>query len=53
MTLATTAWFCFVSVVFTREDVRRRFLHHGHWIDRALGVVFLAFAASLIFAKLS
>lgn len=52
MTLATMAWFCFVSVVFTREEVRRNFLRHGHWIDRALGVVFLGFAASLAFATL-
>ncbi|MBI2496614.1 MAG: LysE family transporter [Opitutae bacterium] len=52
MTLATAAWFCFVSVVFTREEVRRSFLTHGHWIDRALGVVFLGFALSLAFATL-
>ncbi len=48
----TAAWFCFVSVVFTRREVRDRFLRHGHWIDRALGVVFLGFAASLAFATL-
>lgn len=53
MTLATVAWFSFVSVVFTQEDVRRRFLRHGHWIDRALGVVFIGFALSLVFAKLN
>ncbi len=52
MTLATMVWFSFVSVVFTREDVRRRFLRHGHWIDRALGVVFIGFAVSLVLAKL-
>jgi RhtB (resistance to homoserine/threonine) family protein len=52
MTVATMAWFSFVSIVFTREDVRRRFLRHGHWIDRALGLVFLGFAVSLVFAKL-
>ena len=28
----------------------RAFLRHGHWIDRALGVVFLMFAASLAMA---
>lgn len=44
---ATMAWFILVSVFFTREAVRRSFLRHGHWIDRALGVVFLAFAARL------
>lgn len=52
MTVATAGWFCFVSVVFTQQEVRRKFLRHGHWIDRALGVVFLAFAVSLAFASL-
>lgn len=52
MTLATVAWFSCVSVVFTREEVRRRFLRHGHWIDRALGVVFIGFAVSLVLARL-
>jgi len=52
MTLATMGWFCFVSLVFTKPEVRRKFLRHGHWIDRALGVVFLAFAASLALAPL-
>jgi RhtB (resistance to homoserine/threonine) family protein len=50
---ATMGWFTLVSVFFTREGVRRRFLRHGHWIDRALGVVFLAFAAGLIRATLT
>lgn len=49
---ATAAWFCFVSMVFTRPEVRDRFLRHGHWIDRVLGAVFIGFAASLAFATL-
>ena len=53
MTLSTMAWFSFVSVVFTQEKVRRRFLRHGHWIDRVLGVVFIGFAVSLVLAKLN
>ncbi len=52
MTVVTMAWFCFVSVVFTKPEVRSRFLRHGHWIDRVLGVVFIAFALSLAFASL-
>lgn len=52
MALATTAWFTLVAFVFTQERVRRSFLEHGHWIDRALGVVFLGFAASLVFAAI-
>jgi len=52
MAVATAGWFSLVSVLFTQERVRRKFLRHGHWIDRALGVVFLGFAASLAFATL-
>jgi RhtB (resistance to homoserine/threonine) family protein len=51
MAAATAAWFSVVALVFTQEAVRRKFLRHGHWIDRALGVVFLAFAVSLVFAR--
>ena len=52
MAVATMVWFTLVSVVFTRPGVRRTFLQHGHWIDRALGVVFLAFALHLAFASI-
>lgn len=51
MAAATAGWFAFVAMAFTHEPVRRRFLRHGHWIDRTLGVVFLAFAASLALAS--
>lgn len=52
MAVATAGWFSLVSVLFTHERVRRKLLRHGHWIDRALGVVFLGFAASLAFSTL-
>ena len=47
MVAATTGWFCLVSILFTRPAVRAGFLRHGHWVDRVLGVVFIAFAVSL------
>jgi RhtB (resistance to homoserine/threonine) family protein len=47
MAVATAGWFSFVSVAFSHEPVRRRFLRQVHWIDRALGGLFLAFALSL------
>lgn len=53
MALATTAWFSMVAIVFTRAEVRTLFWRHGHWIDRALGVVFLAFAASLALSTMA
>lgn len=52
LVVATMAWFCFVSVIFTHTEIRRRFLRHGHWIDRALGLVFIGFAVALVLAKL-
>ncbi len=51
MAAATAGWFSLVAVLFTRTGVRQSFLQHGHWIDRALGVVFLGFAASLALAN--
>ena len=47
MGLTTAAWFSVVAVVFTQDAVRRRFLRASIWIDRGLGVVFLAFAVSV------
>jgi threonine/homoserine/homoserine lactone efflux protein len=52
MSLTTMAWFSLVSVVFTRERVRRAYLGSSRWIDRSLGVVFLLFAASLVASSL-
>ncbi len=51
MAAATAGWFSLVAVLFTQEPVRRRFLRHGHWIDRALGGVFLLFALKLALAS--
>lgn len=48
MALATAAWFSAVSILFTTLDVRERFQQHAHWIDRALGVLLLGFAAALL-----
>lgn len=51
MVVTTVGWFGLVGVLFTRTPVRRSFLRHGHWVDRALGVVFLGFAASLVLLR--
>ena len=51
MSAATMAWFCMVSLFFTRESVRAAFLRRGHWIDRAMGVVLIGLAAALALAS--
>jgi RhtB (resistance to homoserine/threonine) family protein len=51
--IATTAgWFILVAFIFTHAPIRRAFQAKGHWIDRALGAVFLAFAVTLAVASL-
>jgi len=50
--VAAMTWFCLVGYVFTRQKIRGAFLLHGHWVDRALGCVFIVFAASLALASL-
>jgi threonine/homoserine/homoserine lactone efflux protein len=47
ISLTTMGWFALVASVFAQEAPRRAYLRCGHWIDRALGIVFLGFAASL------
>ena len=47
MSVTTIGWFCFVSVLFTRVNVRRGFARHGHWVSRLLGMVLIGFALSL------
>lgn len=51
MSAATMAWFCMVSLFFTRDDVRSVFVKRGHWIDRAMGVVLIALAVALALAS--
>jgi len=52
ISLTTMGWFTFVAFVFAHERVRRSFLRHRHWIDGALGIIFLFFAASLVLTSL-
>jgi threonine/homoserine/homoserine lactone efflux protein len=47
MSAVTMAWFCMVSLFFTRDDVRNVFVRRGHWIDRAMGIVLIALAVAL------
>lgn len=52
MVAVNIAWFTLVAYVFTRAPIRRAFLRAGVWIDRAMGLLFLAFAAALALASL-
>ncbi len=45
---ATATWFSVVGLVLSQPSVRQGFLRRRAWLDRAMGVVFWAFAASLL-----
>ena len=47
MCVATAAWFVVVALLFSRQAVRQRFLAYGHWFERIMGVLLLAFALKL------
>jgi threonine/homoserine/homoserine lactone efflux protein len=51
MSVTTMAWFALVGVFFTKERIRAAFLRGGHWIDWAMGVVFIGLAAALALAS--
>lgn len=48
MCVAIALWFSFVALVFTSPLVRQRFLRSGHWLERAMGLVLMGFAARLL-----
>jgi len=46
--ISTAAWFCLVSFLFSQQGVRQKFLNHGHWFDRVMGIILLIFAVKLL-----
>lgn len=46
--ITTAAWFCLVSFLFSQQTIRQKFLNHGYWFDRLMGVILLLFAGKLL-----
>jgi len=51
--LINAVWFVFVSVVFTRSQVRQVFLRAGRWVDLAVGSLLGAFSLRLFWGVLN
>lgn len=47
MCAVNALWFMAVGVLFTTARVRRAFLRIGHWLERGIGTLLIAFAARL------
>jgi RhtB (resistance to homoserine/threonine) family protein len=50
MCCITAIWFCLVSLLFSTARVRLQFERAGHWFERVMGAILLAFAARLLFS---
>jgi RhtB (resistance to homoserine/threonine) family protein len=46
--IVSAAWFSLVSIVFSQQKIRQAFLRHGHWFERVMGILFIAFAVRLL-----
>lgn len=45
--LTTALWFSLVSLFFSQQSVRAKFVSHGYIFERVMGVILLLFAARL------
>jgi len=52
LSLATMAWFCFVSLVLSKTSVRNKFLTLGHYFDWLMGVVLIGLAIKVALSSL-
>jgi len=44
LSMATALWFCFVSMIFSQQRVRKKFLAMGHYFDWVMGVILILLA---------
>jgi threonine efflux protein len=51
VTFDVVAWFCFVSLMFSRGPVRRAYERVGHWVERAAGAVMIGFGLKLVLTE--
>lgn len=53
MMLVQLFWFSSVALVLSKPSVQAKFKRIGHWVDRVLGSVMLAFGVKLLFTSAS
>lgn len=52
LTLATGAWFCFISYMLTHQRIRHLLQCKSYIIDRIMGIILLLLAAQLVFSNI-
>jgi len=53
MVVGTATWFSLVAVLFTQPALRRSYLRSSVWVDRAMGLIFVAFAMNLLWFEVN
>lgn len=48
MCVVSAGWFVLVSLLFTSPPVRERFMRLGHWFERLMGALLIAFSLGLV-----
>jgi threonine/homoserine/homoserine lactone efflux protein len=52
LALATMAWFCFLSMMLTKQSVRQFFGRNGYLFDRIMGAALILLAINIIVSEL-
>lgn len=53
LTIATGAWFCFLSYILSSRAVRDFIGDNSHWFDRVMGVILILLALKLVTSGIS
>ncbi len=48
MSVATAAWFSFLSMILSMNGVRSFLLQKGYWFDRLMGIILISLAVKLV-----
>jgi len=52
LALATTVWFCVLSLILSRQNVRQFFSRKGYVFDRVMGAVLILLAVNILYAEI-
>lgn len=52
LAIATTIWFCALSLLLSKVSVRKFFSTQGYWFDRIMGLVLIALALNIVYTEI-
>ena len=52
LAVATTIWFCVLSLILSKENVRKFFSQKGYVFDRVMGIVLILLALNILYSEI-